>query len=116
MTSTVANFANPDLKWEKTHSFNTGLEMAFLHNRLMMEVEYYHKLTVDAFMNKTISDVNGFTSYVVNSGKILNKGYNFSITATPVQTKNWSIKSATTSTAQHSSTAKPSAPSTPIAS
>ena len=89
MTSTVANFANPNLKWEQTHSFNTGLEMAFLHNRLMMEIEYYHKMTVDAFMNKTISDINGFTSYVVNSGKILNKGYNFSITATPVQTKNW---------------------------
>ena len=54
MTSTVANFANPNLKWEQTHSFNTGLEMAFLHNRLMMEIEYYHKMTVDAFMNKTL--------------------------------------------------------------
>lgn len=89
MISTVAGYANPDLKWEQTHSFNTGLEMAFLHNRLMMEVEYYHKMTVDAFMNKTISDINGFTSYVVNSGKILNKGYNISLTATPIQTKNW---------------------------
>jgi TonB-linked outer membrane protein, SusC/RagA family len=89
MTSTVSAFANPDLKWEKTHSFNTGIETSFLKNRLMVSLEYYHKKTTDAFMNKTISDVNGYTSYVVNSGNITNKGYNISITATPIQTRNF---------------------------
>ena len=40
-------------------------------------------------MNKTISDINGYTSYIVNSGEIINKGYNFSITAVPIQNKDW---------------------------
>ena len=34
MTSTAAYFANPDLKWEKTHSTNLGLEVGFFDNRL----------------------------------------------------------------------------------
>ncbi|WP_237072205.1 SusC/RagA family TonB-linked outer membrane protein [Prevotella herbatica] len=89
MTSTTASNANPDLKWEKTHSFSTGFETSLFKNRLMLELEYYYKKTTDAFMNKTISDINGYTSYIVNSGEIINKGYNFSITAIPIQNKDW---------------------------
>ena len=89
MTSTVAYFANPDLKWEKTRSTNIGLESSFFDNRLQLEMEYYHKKTVDAFMNKTISDINGYTSYVVNSGTITNSGFNFTVTATPIKWKDF---------------------------
>lgn len=89
MVSSVAYFANPNLKWEKTRSTNIGLESSFLDNRLQLEMEYYHKKTVDAFMNKTISDINGYTSYVVNSGTITNSGFNFTVTATPIKLKNF---------------------------
>lgn len=82
-------FANPDLRWEKTKSFNIGMEASVLNNRLQMELEYYHKKTSDAFLSKTISDVNGFNSYVVNSGIIVNNGFNATITATPVKTKDF---------------------------
>lgn len=89
MTSTAAYFANPDLKWEKTRSTNIGLEVAVLDNRLQLEAEYYYKKTNDAFLSKVISDVNGFDSYIVNSGTITNRGYNFTITATPVKTRDF---------------------------
>ena len=93
MTSTVSSFANPDLKWEKTRSINTGLETSMFNGRMMLSLEYYIKRTSDAFMNKTISDVNGYTSYIVNSGSILNKGYNVAFTFTPLSGKkmNWMI-------------------------
>ena len=89
MISTASYFANPNLKWEKTRSLNVGLEASFLKNRLQVEVEYYHKKTTDAFMSKTISDVNGYTSYVINSGTITNNGFNFTLTGSPVRTKNF---------------------------
>ena len=89
MSSTVDKFANPDLKWEKTQSFSTGIEASLFKGRLLFTTEYYYKKTNDAFMNKTISDVNGYTSYIVNSGQIINKGYNFAITATPIQNDDW---------------------------
>jgi len=89
MVSTAAYFANPDLKWEKTHSFNMGLESSFLSGRLQVGLEFYHKRTTDAFLSKKISDVNGYNSYVVNSGTIINKGFNFNISATPIKMKDF---------------------------
>ena len=89
MVSTAAYFANPDLRWEKTHSFNMGVESSFLSGRLQFGVEFYHKRTTDAFLSKKISDVNGYNSYVVNSGTIINKGFNVNISATPVKIKNF---------------------------
>lgn len=89
LTSTTVAFANPDLRWEKTRSMNMAIEGAMFKNRLMLGVEYYHKRTSDAFMDKPISDVNGYTSYIVNSGVIVNKGYNISATAVPVRNNVW---------------------------
>lgn len=89
LISTAAAFANPDLRWEKTHSSNFAFEGSFLDNRLMVGFEYYYKKTNKAFMSKEISDVNGYSSYVVNSGDITNKGYNVNVTAIPVRNKDW---------------------------
>lgn len=93
MQSTTNSFANPNLKWEKTHSTNIGIESSFFGGRLMLGAEYYYKKTTDAFMSKKISDINGYTSYVVNSGTVVNKGYNLSLTAIPLKFKdfNWII-------------------------
>ena len=96
MVTTAAYFANPDLKWEKTFSTNTGFEASLFGRRLMLEAEYFYKKTTDAFMNKPISDVNGFDSYVVNSGTVVNKGYSVNVTAVPVKTRyfNWMISAS----------------------
>lgn len=89
MLTTAKYFANPDLKWEKTHSFNVGLETSILSGRVQLGLEFYHKRTTDAFMSKTISDINGYTSYIVNSGTIINKGFNVSLSATPIKMKHF---------------------------
>ena len=89
MISTVAYYANPDLRWEKTRSFNLGLESSFFKGRLQFGAEYFYKKTTDAFMEKTIADINGFESYVVNSGDIINKGFNLTLSATPVKVKDF---------------------------
>lgn len=96
LTSSTAAFANPGLKWEKTRSVNAGIESSFFRGRLIFGAEYYYKKTTDAFMEKTISDINGYTSYMVNSGIIVNKGYSLNLTAVPVRTKdfNWILSAS----------------------
>lgn len=89
MTSSVASYANPDLRWEKTGSFNAGFELMLWNRRLQLSGDWYLKKTSDAFMDKRISSINGQTSYTVNSGKVTNRGFNISVTAIPVQTKDW---------------------------
>ena len=88
-TSSAVNNPNPNLKWERTNSYNLGLEMSFFNNRLQLEGSLYFKRTKDAFMSKNISTVNGFSSYVVNGGNISNDGFSIAITARPIQTKDW---------------------------
>lgn len=89
MVTTAAYFANPDLKWEKTHSTNAGFESSLFAGRFQLGVELFYKRTTDAFMSKTISDVNGYTSYIVNSGTVVNKGYNITLSATPIKLRNF---------------------------
>ncbi len=95
-TSTIENHPNPDLKWEKTSSYNVGLDMSFLDHRLQLEVSAFYKKTKDAFMNKRISTVNGVSNYVINGGDVSNKGYSFDITATPIRTRDfrWSLSTS----------------------
>ncbi len=95
-TSTVVNHPNPDLKWEKTSSYNLGLDMSFFDHRLAVEASVYYKKTKDAFMNKNVSTVNGVSSYVINGGDVTNKGYSFDITATPIRNKNFRWTLSTT--------------------
>lgn len=89
MTSTVSQVPNPNLKWEKTQSFNTGLTIAILKNSIQIEAEYYYKRTKDAFMTKKIASINGLDSYSINGGDIENKGYGFDVTLNPIKTKKW---------------------------
>ncbi len=92
-TSTVKSFANKDLKWEKTHSLNVGIEASFLDNRLQIEAEYYNRKTVNAYMFRQVLDVNGYTSALMNVGTVENNGFNIGINAVPVKMKDfmWNI-------------------------
>ena len=65
--SKVAHYPNPDLRWEKTASTNVTLDFSFLKNKINGSVSWYYKKTRDAFLTKTISEINGTTQYVVNS-------------------------------------------------
>ena len=87
--STVNTRPNPNLKWERTNSFNLGLEFSLFERRLQVEAEMYLKTTKDAFMNKVVSSVNGTTAHVVNGGDVTNNGFNVAVTVSPVITKDW---------------------------
>jgi TonB-dependent starch-binding outer membrane protein SusC len=42
-TATISQFANPDLRWERTAMFNIGVDFKAFNNRLQGSVEYYRK-------------------------------------------------------------------------
>ena len=89
MTATVDQIPNPNLKWEKTKSFNTGLTFILLDKRISVETEYYYKRTKDAFMTKEVASMNGVDSYAINGGDIENKGFGVDVTLNPIRTKDW---------------------------
>lgn len=88
-TSSIERNPNPDLKWEKTTSYNLGFEWGFFNRRLQVDASIYWKRTKDAFMDKTISTINGYKTYVVNGGDIDNDGYSVGVTIRPIDTRDW---------------------------
>ena len=85
LVAELSVYPNPNLKWEKTSSFNGGLTFSLFKRRLQMETSVYYKRTKDAFL------VNGLEEYVVNSGNVKNSGYSIAATIIPVETRdfNW---------------------------
>jgi outer membrane receptor protein involved in Fe transport len=84
----ISNYPNPNLKWEKTSSFNVGLDFALFNNKVRGTVSYFYKHTSDAFLTKKISEINGITQYVVNAGTLDNQGVELSFSFTPIEQAN----------------------------
>ena len=55
--TTGAQMANPDLKWETTHTRNAGLDFTLLNGKLSGTVEYYWNTTKDLLINFPVSGV-----------------------------------------------------------
>ena len=81
--STVDAFPNPDLKWETTATYNAEIVFSLLQNKISGSVGYYYKKTTDAFLTKTVSNVNGVTSYTVNEGSLENQGVEVTLSFMP---------------------------------
>lgn len=90
-TNTVTYWPNADLRWEKTTSYNGGIDFSFFGNKLSGTVDAYHKVGTDMIMNKTISGVNGITTYKINSGDMNNSGVEVSLAGYPVQKRDFAL-------------------------
>lgn len=84
---------NADLVWETTTSFDMGLDLGLLGDRLVILADYYDKLTSDRLFDQPLWHSTGFGSIKSNYGTIRNRGVEIEINATPVRSKNfrWDI-------------------------
>ena len=80
---------NPDLKPEKQHSVEVGLDMRFLENRLGFDFAWYKTNTKNQILALPIANETGVMTRWINAGNIQNQGIELLLTATPVQTKDW---------------------------
>ncbi|WP_394901390.1 SusC/RagA family TonB-linked outer membrane protein [Bacteroides xylanisolvens] len=84
------NAYNPDLKWEKTTTYNLGLDFGFLNNRINGAVDYYYRKTTDLLNSVFVSAGTNFKNKVLsNVGSLENSGIEFSINSKPVVTTDW---------------------------
>ncbi|MGR3811635.1 SusC/RagA family TonB-linked outer membrane protein [Jiulongibacter sp. NS-SX5] len=81
---------NPNLKPEFTTEVEFGLEAKFLSNRLGIDVAYFDRSTVDQIFNVPSSSATGYTSRLLNAGEMRNSGLELTLSATPVETKDFS--------------------------
>lgn len=91
----VGSIANPALSWEKNRNSEIGLELGFLNDRIFVEVSTYRNMASNQLMSMPMVTVTGVSSMTVNSdATIRTSGWEMSLSATTVRTKNvtWTIK------------------------
>ena len=81
-------YPNPDLKPESIRTWEIGSEFGFLHDRLHVDLAYYHKTTTDQILNVTIPYSSGYRSLLINAGKIENKGVELQVRGDILESKN----------------------------
>ena len=85
-SSTIDRYPNPNLKWEKTSTYNVDVDFSLFNNKINGTVGYYYRYTTDAFLSKKVSVVNGIDTYTVNSGNLKNQGYELTLNFVPINT------------------------------
>lgn len=85
----IYRLPNPDLRWEKTRSYNIGIDAQLLDGRLNFTFDYYHKRTSDLITDMRVSPVTGRTYITMNSGRAINKGLEGSVSADLIRSRNW---------------------------
>ncbi|TDU39539.1 TonB-linked SusC/RagA family outer membrane protein [Gelidibacter sediminis] len=81
---------NANLKPERQTELEFGIDMGLFDNRVGLELTYYKQDIEDLLLARTLSPSTGFGSRVENIGIMTNRGFEALITATPVQTTDFS--------------------------
>ena len=78
---TLDRMANPNLKWERSESYNIALDYGFLKNRITGSIEAYHIITRDMILNRTLPNFTGFSEIAANIGQVSNRGIEVSVSS-----------------------------------
>lgn len=90
--STYYNMYKPaaydqNIKWEQTETYNAGLDFGLFAGRLSGSVDVYYKKTKDLLNSTPVPAGSNFSNILLtNVGNIENKGIEFTLNATPIQT------------------------------
>jgi TonB-linked SusC/RagA family outer membrane protein len=73
-TATISSFGNPTLRWEKTGTWNAGVDYSLWRGKLSGKIDVYSKHGRDLIAQLSIPAVNGTTSQKLNNAEMTNKG------------------------------------------
>ena len=70
-------------------SNEAGADIKFFNGRLGFDFTYYNSVSTNQFLSLAAPSGSGYSSYFVNAGKIVNKGFELTIDAQPFRTDNF---------------------------
>ena len=81
---------NPNLTWETSKMFQTGVEFS-LGNFIDGSVDYYNKLTDNLIFDRRVGPSQGIAIITVNDGELTNNGIEFDLTGHLFNTKDFKL-------------------------
>jgi len=85
----VSGLANKALKWETSNTYDLGLDLSLLANRINFTFDAYHKKNTDLLLNLPVLSASGFSTSLQNIGAVVNKGLEFGLNTVNVKTANF---------------------------
>lgn len=80
---------NPNIRPEKTTSFEIGADLRFVKNRIGVDFTYYSAASVDQIFAVPVAASSGAIQLIANAGRIENKGVEVVLNFTPVKGKDF---------------------------
>jgi TonB-linked SusC/RagA family outer membrane protein len=78
---------NTDLDWEKTITYDAGLDLSLFGRRLDLTLDYFYKKTTNMLFYSNLPYYTGYTSQQQNIADMRNTGLEFRLASTNVRTK-----------------------------
>ena len=84
-----SSYPNADLKWEKTNSWNVGLDLSLFKNRIELIIDAYYKKTDNMLVQATLPSyaTGAISAPWVNVGAMENKGFEFTLNTVNISNK-----------------------------
>jgi TonB-dependent starch-binding outer membrane protein SusC len=81
---------NESLAWEETKKLEIGLDLGFVNDRFLLGANYYLNRSSNQLVPYNLPALAGFTSVIANLPAVVqNNGFEFSITAVNIKSKNF---------------------------
>lgn len=65
-TLRVTRLSNPGLQWEETKKFNAGIDLGFLSDRLLLNLNYYNNRSSNQLLSYKLPIITGFNTILRN--------------------------------------------------
>ncbi len=88
------NIANSLLQWEASQEFNPAIDFGFLGNRITGSLDYYQRTSESLLLENPVSYVTGFSSGIVNLGKVRNEGFELEVRTVNMDNKGFKWNTA----------------------
>lgn len=89
----VGSIPNPTLNWERSNTFETGIDLGIIENKINANFTYYDRLTKDKYANIPLPVTSGIASIRSNNGELRNRGIEMELSYKALRTTNitWNI-------------------------
>ena len=92
----INRMPNSQLKWERTESYNIGLDFSLFGDKLSGSVETYMAESNDLLVNRSLPSILGYASVMANLGALTNRGFELSLNANLINHDNFAWNSSGT--------------------
>jgi TonB-linked SusC/RagA family outer membrane protein len=89
VVSSSTLLANPDITWERTFSYNGGVDLAMFKNAVTLSLDIYHTITEKLLLYQAAMGFTGVPQTLNNIGKVQNNGIELEITTNNLKMKNF---------------------------